>query len=156
MSLGWYYTGGGSSTGKLGGLISSTALAETDGALFADVTQANALAGLTEYACICIKNTGVATINNAEVYLSSVVTDANIYIAKGLTGKNSTTEQTIANSTTPPTGALVFQKPLFSYAAMALGTLAAGEFYHIWLKREVRANAKGSPNDYFILSGVEG
>ncbi|MDP1774267.1 MAG: hypothetical protein Q8L15_18520 [Methylobacter sp.] len=156
MSLSWYYTGGGSSTSVLGGQISSAALAETQGIILPNVDQsAGAVTGVTHYACICIKNTGAVSIANAGVYFSSVVTGANVSIAKGLTGKNSTTEQVIASNTTIPTGALVFQNPLFSYSALMLGTLAAGDFYHLWLKRVVKANLAGSPNDYLILSSVE-
>ncbi len=155
MSLAFYFTGGGSATSVLGGQISSAPLTETQGILLPDVTLAEATSGITHYACICIKNTGAAAIANAGVYLSSVVTASNIYIAKGFTGKNSTTEQTIAGNTTAPTGSLVFTKPLYSYSALRVGLLNPGDFYHLWLKRVVAANAPGSANDYIILTGVE-
>lgn len=155
MSLDFFFTGGGSATSVLGGGISSAPLTEAQGVLLPDVALADAAAGITHYACICIKNTGASSISNAGVYLSSVVTAANVYVAKGLTGKNSTTEQTIANATTAPTGALVFQKPSFSYAPLALGAMSPGDFWHLWIKRAVAANAAGSPNDYIILTGVE-
>jgi hypothetical protein len=149
--LKWYFTGGGSATSVLGGLISS---AEATSAIFPDVTQQNAIDGITEFACICIRNTGGSTVENVGIYLSSVVTKNKIFFAKGLTGKNSTTEQTIANQQTEPTGALVFQTPRFDYMKVVLGDLAPNDFYHIWIKREVTVNTPGSPADYFIITGV--
>jgi hypothetical protein len=155
MSLVLFHTGGGSGAGVLGGQISTLALAETQGLLLPNVLGAEAIAGITHYACVCIKNTGASSIANAGIYMSSVVSAANVFIAKGLTGKNSTTEQVITDQVTAPTGALVFTKPLFSYAPLSLGLLAPGEFYHLWIKRTVAANAAGSPNDYVIFTGVE-
>jgi hypothetical protein len=155
MSLGFYFTGGSSASSVLGGQISTTALTETEGALFPNVSLADATTGITHYACICIKNTGAETISNAGVYLSSVVSNANIYIAKGLTGKNSTTEQTIANNVTDPTGALVFQQPLYEYSPVSIGLLDPGDFYHLWLKRVLPASSPGSPEEYIIITGVE-
>lgn len=155
MALTFYFTGGGSSSSVLGGLVSSTALTETQGAIFPDVVLADAIAGITHYACIVMKNTGAATINNAGIYISSDVEGSQSYVALGLTGKSSTTEQTIATSVAVPTGALVFQKPSFSYAPLSIGSLTAGQFQHFWLKRVVRANQAGSPLDYFIITGTE-
>ena len=155
MSLAFYFTGGGSASSVLGGQISSTELTEVAEALFPNVSLADATAGITHYACICVKNTGAETITNVGVYLSSLVSNGKLYVAKGLTGKNSTTEQTIANNTTAPTGALVFQQPLYEYSPVALGLLAAGEFYHLWLKRVIAANTAGNPDEYLILTGVE-
>lgn len=155
MSLQFYFTGGGSASSVLGGQISTTELTETAEVLLPNVALADAAAGITHYACICIKNTGATTIANAGVYFSSVVSNAKIYLAKGLTGKNSTTEQTIANNTTAPTGAFVFQQPLYVYSPVSLGLLAPGDFYHLWIKRVVAANSAGSPDEYLILTGVE-
>lgn len=155
MALSFYFTGGGSATSVLGGLVSSSALTETQGIVFPDVVLADAVAGITHYACIVIKNTGGTTINNAGVYLSSDVEGSRSYIALGLTGKSSTTEQVIASAVTAPTGALVFQKPSFDYAPLAIGSLTAGQFQHLWLKRTVSANATGTPLDYFIITGTQ-
>jgi len=157
MALSFFFTGGGASTSVLGGLISSTAVTETEGVVFPNVTTAEAISGIIHYACICIKNTGGSTINNPGVYFFSTVTAQNVHIAKGLTGKNSTTEQVIANNTTAPTGSLVYTKPAFSYSPLLLGvSLAPGEFFHLWIRRTVAANAPGSNNDYVILTGNEG
>jgi hypothetical protein len=155
MSLGFFFTGGGSASSVLGGLISSAALTSAQGSVLPDVALSDAVTGITHYACLCVKNTGASSIANVGVYLASDVEVSKTYIAKGLTGKNSTTEQTIASATTAPVGALVFQRPSFIYSALSLGALAAGEFYHVWLKRVVPVNAAGSPKDYIILTGVE-
>ena len=155
MSLQFYFTGGGSASSVLGGQISTTELTETAEVLLPNVALADAAAGVTHYACICIKNTGATTIANAGVYFSSVVSNAKIYLAKGLTGKNSTTEQTIANNTTAPTGAFVFQQPSYEYTPVSLGLLAPGDFYHLWIRRTVAVNTPGSDGEYLILTGID-
>jgi hypothetical protein len=139
---------------NLGGNISANILEEAQGALFPNVSAADASAGITHYACLCVKNTGPNVIANAGVYFASDFESSSSYVALGLTGKNSTTEQTIASQTTAPTGAFIFQQPSADYAAMRLGPLNPGEFTHIWLKRVVQAFAGGSSEDYFILTGV--
>jgi hypothetical protein len=155
MALTFYFTGGGSASSVLGGNISSTELTEAQGAIFPNVALADSVTGITHYACIVMKNTGAATINNAGIYISSSVQGSQSYIALGLTGKSSTTEQTIASAVTAPTGALVFQKPSFSYSPLTIGSLTVGQFQHFWLKRVVAVNQAGSPLDYFILTGTE-
>ena len=155
MSLDFYFTGGGSASSVLGGQISSNQLTEVAEALFPNVSLADAAAGITHYACICVKNTGASTITNAGVYLSSFVSNSKLYVAKGLTGKNSLSEQSIANNTTAPTGALVFQKPIVEYSPVALGLLNPGDYYHLWLKRVIAANTAGNQDEYLILTGVE-
>ena len=114
MAITFYFTGGGSATSVLGGLVSSTALTETQGAVFPNIALTDAFAGITHYACIVMKNTGTVTISNAGIYLASDVEGSQTFIAQGLTGKSSTTEQTIASAVTAPTGALIYQKPLFA------------------------------------------
>ena len=159
MALTFYFTGGGSASSVLGGNISSTALTETQGAVFPDVILADAVTGITHYACIAMKNTGSTTINNAGIYISSNVQGSQTYIALGLAAKGTaaatTTEQPIASAVTAPTGALVFQKPSFSYSPLSIGSLAGGQYKYLWLKRVVAANQAGSPLDYFIITGTE-
>jgi hypothetical protein len=120
-----------------------------------NVTTAEAVSGVTHYACICIRNTGAATIINAGVYFSSDVQNARIYIALGLTGKNSYSEQYIGSNIVAPTGNLVFQKPAFDYAPLSVGTLYPGDWYNLWLKRIVSVYASGEASAYFILTGTE-
>lgn len=150
MSLAFYFSGGGSATSVLGGAISSAALTETRGIILPDVAQADATAGITHYASIYIKNTGGSTIANVGVYLSSVVSAANLYIAKGIAAN-----QSIASATTAPADALVFTKPLFSYSPLALGSLAAGASQQLWIKRVIAVNSSGALLDYINLTGVE-
>ena len=158
MALTFYFTGGESASSVLGGNIGE-ALTETQGAVFPDVILADAVTGITHYACIAMKNTGSTTINNAGIYISSNVQGSQTYIALGLAAKGTaaapTTEQTIASAVTAPTGALVFQKPSFSYSPLSIGSLAAGQYKYLWLKRVVAANQAGSPLDYFIITGTE-
>lgn len=148
MSLAFYYSGGGAATSILGGAISSVTLAETEGVLFPNVTQAQAIAGITHYASIYIKNTGATTVT-AGVYFSSLITRSNVYIATGIT-----TNLTISNNVTAPVDELVFIKPQHDYAPLNIGSLAAGASKQLWLKRVVPVSAGGSIDDYLILSGV--
>jgi hypothetical protein len=149
MSLAFYYSGGGAATSVLGGAISSVAVAETEGAVFPNVLLADAVTGITHFASIYIKNTGATTITHAWLYFASNVGNSKVYFAKGITAN-----LTIANDTTAPTDALVFQKPAYLNSAVDLGSLAAGASQQLWLKRVVAANATGSPQDYFILTGA--
>jgi len=151
MTLKFYFTTGSS----LGGAISATELNETPGSLFPNVTLAEATAGIKHYKCICVKNTGTTVIVNPGIYFSSSVEYSTSYMAKGLTGKNSTTEQTIANSTTAPTGNIIFQSPRFDHSPLRLGQLNPGDFIHVWLKRVLTINAPGENSAYFVLTGVE-
>jgi hypothetical protein len=149
MSLGYYFSGGGT-PGVLGGAISSTVVTETEGAIFPNVTLAESVSGITHYASIYVQNTGGSSITHTWLWFNSSVGNSKVYFAKGITGGLS-----IANNTTAPTDPLVFQKPAFQSSAVDLGALAAGASVQIWLKRVVAANASGAPRDYFILSGAE-
>lgn len=153
--LKYYHTGGGSSTSVLGGLISSAEVAEVEERIFPNLTQQQATDGKTQYACICIKNTG-SNLANVQVYFSSLVSESDIRLAKGSTGKNSTTEPTIADQDTAPTGDLVWMQPVFDYEAVMIGNLDTDEFFHIWFRRETLANTPGNEQDYFIVSAIHG
>lgn len=152
MALVFYFSGGGSASSVLGGAISSTALTETIDAVFPSVSSADAIAGITHYACIYLKNTGANTTTTG-VYFPSIVTATNVYVAKGIAGKN-TSEQTIASNVTAPTGAFVFTKPNFVYSPLNLVALSTNDYIGLWLKRVVVANTAGSVADYVILTGV--
>jgi hypothetical protein len=150
MALTFYHT-----SNNNGGAITGAVLGYWNGAVLPDIPLEYAATGITNYACICMKNTGASVIVNAGVFFASSVQNAKVYLAMGLTGKNSTTEQIIANNMTPPVGNFVYQRPFFSYAPLIVGTLNPGDFYHLWLKRVISVNATGESNAYFILTGTE-
>jgi len=151
MTLHFYHT-----SENRGGLFTWAELSEASGAVFPCIGIDQATTGVTHYACICIRNVNTVTAWNVGVYFSSLVQNAKVYMAKGLTGKNSVTEQTVANVIIPPVGDFVFQTPVFEYAPLALGHLGPLEFHHIWLKRVVSVNATGEAAPYFIIKGVSG
>ncbi len=153
MSLAFFYTIGTGSS--LGGPISTSVLSEAVGVVLPNVAIADATNGITNYLCICIKNTGSSAINNAGVFFASDTSGARNSIALGITGKNSSTEQIVASMTTAPVGDFIYQHPTFSYSAMHVGLLNPGEFHHLWLKREIPPYTPGDPNAYMILTGTE-
>jgi hypothetical protein len=145
-----------STTNNLGGALTATTLYETAGSVLPNVTTTEALHGATHYACIGMKNTGSTTINVPGVYIASQSGSARLYLALGLTGINSTTEQVIASNIIAPVGDLVYHQPTNDYAPLRIGVpLAAGQWYHLWLKRVVSPYASGESNSYFILTGTE-
>ena len=147
-TLAIYFTGG-SSNHYRGGLIGTAQATYGVDTVFPAITQQQAKDGITQYACVCVKNISPVTANDVGVYISQAPSVGTLYIAKGLTGKNSTTEQVIANQETPPTGSLVFYEPSFDYDTVNIGTLNAGDFHHIWMKLVTQAN---SPGDAFKFS----
>lgn len=155
MALTFYFTGGGSASSVLGGLISSTALTETSGAIFPAVPLPDAMFGITNYACIAMKNTGTTTIANAGIYISSAFEGSDTYIAQGLTGKSSTTEQTLAKNTTEPIDTLaVGAFSLYrSYTISAMGTTTNAQWNTIaGTVSDVRTVGAFSPGLVYCIS----
>lgn len=148
MSLQFYFSGGGSLSGVLGGAISSTQV--TSQAVFPNVSEAEALTGITQYSSIYVKNTGVTTITNVGLYFSSKNTASKVYVGKGITSNLS-----IPNQNTAPSDSIVFDNTVLKYAPLVIASsLAPNASIQIWLKRVFQVNSPGSSNDYFILSGT--
>jgi hypothetical protein len=147
-----YLSGGASNAdpaAALGGAISSSQMGTN---IFDNVTSGEASAGDTEYRGVYIKNTnGSQTLTNAVVWIQSNTpsTDTAVQIALCDEGASATME-TIGNESTAPTG------PTFDDAedesnALSLGSLAAGAYYGIWIKRVVGSSAAAYANDGFTL-----
>jgi hypothetical protein len=147
-----YLSGGGSNTdpnAALGGAISSTQMGTN---IFDNVSSGEASAGDTEYRGVYVKNTNATlSLTNAKIWIQSNTpsTDTSVQIALCDEGASATME-TIGTEGTAPTG------PTFDDAedeanALSLGTLAAGAFYGIWIKRVVGASAAAYSNDGFTL-----
>ena len=147
-----YLSGGAANAdpaAALGGAISSSLMGTN---IFDNVTSGEASAGDTEYRGVYIKNTnGSQTLTNAKVWIQSNTpsTDTAVQIALADEGASATME-TIADEGTAPTG------PTFDDAedetnALSLGSLAAGAYYGIWIKRTVGAAAAAYANDGFTL-----
>ena len=113
--------------------------------LWDDVSSGDAGAGDTEYRCAYVKNDhGSLSTTNAKVEILTDPTESNFEIGLGAAGKNGT-ETAIANEDTAPGGVS------FGTAPINLGTLAAGDFYPIWVKRIVTAGAGAATPDSGVL-----
>ena len=132
---------------SLGGIISANDV--TVNTLFDDVSSAEAAAGDTEYRCIYVKNShATLTLLTAKVFIQANTTGDRIAIALGGEGKNGTAE-TIANESTAPVGE-VFSQPVDYAGGLALGDLAPGETFPVWVRRIIPA-AAGAATDTFTL-----
>lgn len=132
---------------SLGGIISVNDV--TTDTLFDDVSSAEASAGDTEYRCIYVKNShGTLTLLAAKVFIQANTAGNRIAIALAGEGKNGTAE-TVANENTAPVGE-TFSQPVDYAGGLALGDLAPGESFPVWVRRTIPA-AAGAATDTFTL-----
>ena len=131
---------------SLGGAKSSTVV---PAALFDDVTSAESAAGDTEYRCIYVHNAnGTLTMQNAVLWITANTTANRIAVGVGSSAVNST-EQTVADENTAPTG-VTFSQPTTKGAAIALGNIPPGQHRAVWLRRAITA-ASAASNDTYSL-----
>lgn len=139
---------------SLGGVQSSVPVSfvSTLNNLFDNVSTAEASAGDTEYRCIYLRNTHATdTINSVAIYITSNTPSATTKVQIGLDPAGiGGTAATIANENTAPAG-VTFSDAATVGAALAIGTLDAGEAQAIWIKREVTAGTTSAPSDPFTL-----
>ena len=144
--LEFYLSGGAGNTdpnASLGGIISTTAITNSsDNNLFDDVSGDEADAGDTEYRGIYLKNNhGSLTLQTSVVWFSSNTTSADDTLAMALAGEGvNATMETIANESTAPSGES-FSSPASKGAGLAVGNVAFGQRYGLWLRRTVSAAA---------------
>lgn len=146
--LKYYLSGGASNTSpgsSLGGAISSTQVGTN---LFDDISSSESSSGDTEYRAIFVKNTSATdTAYNTKIWIESNTPSTSTELSIALCDEGaSATMETVADESTAPTG------PTFDVAedeanALALGTLAPGAYYGIWVKRVVTTGAGGYAND---------
>lgn len=105
--------------------------------LFDDVSVSDAVAGDTEYRCFYVKNAhGSESMATVLLWIgANTPGNDNIQIGLDAAGKNGTAT-TIANENTAPV-AVTFSTPTDEISALSLGTLAAGDYYPVWIKRTV-------------------
>lgn len=147
-----YLSGGAANSdpaASLGGVISSSQWGSN---IFDNVTSAEASAGDTEYRGVYVKNTnGSQTLTNAKVWIQSNTPSTSTAVQIALCDEGaSATMETVGTEGTAPTG------PTFDDAedeanALSLGSLVAGAYYGIWIKRTVSASAAAYANDGFTL-----
>jgi hypothetical protein len=152
-----YLSGGSGNTSpaaSLGGAISTTEInnAVPLNNLFDDVSDVEAASGDTEYRCMYVKNTnGSSSLTSSAIYIASNTPSADTAIQIGLdpAGVNGVAT-TVANENTAPAG-VTFSSAANSGAALAVGTLAAGAFQAVWIKRVVDADAAAAASDPVTL-----
>lgn len=148
-------SGGGSNTdpnASLGGAKSSTEIGTGLHNLFDIVGSAESAAGDTEYRCFYVHNAhATLDLENAVIFIQSNTpsADTSVEIAVGSSAVNGT-EQTVANESTAPTG-VTFSSAANLGAALALGTIPAGEHRAVWVKRIVSADAAAYNDDQVTL-----
>lgn len=132
---------------SLGGAISANAV--TTNTLFDDISSSEAIAGDTEYRCIYVRNShATLTLLAARIFIQANTAGSRVSIALDGVGKNGTAE-TVANESTAPVGE-VFSQPSDYATGLALGDLAPGEFFPVWVRRIIPAGAAGA-TDTFTL-----
>lgn len=148
-----YYLSGGAANADpaaaLGGAKSSVEVTPND--VFDDVSSAEAAAGDVEYRCVYVQNThATLTLIGAKAFIQSQTSsaDTDIAMALGGEGKNGTAE-TVADEGTAPVGE-TFSQPASFAAGLALGDLAPGDYYPIWIRRTVNAAAAGAADAWTI------
>lgn len=149
-------SGGASQTDPalaLGGAKSSEVVSSSINGLFPAVSAAQALAGRVDYRCVYLHNANATDLMTALrnwIEENSPNADTTLDIGVGTAAINAT-EQTIANTTTAPTG-VTFSAPADAASALALGNIPAGQHRSIWLRRTVNAGAENLANDNAILA----
>lgn len=150
------YLSGGSGNAdpnaSFGGPISATEVNMTTvlNNLFADVAEAEAIAGSNKYRCVYLKNVHATdTLNAIKVYLSSNTPSPSTNIQIGIPAAAGNVTA-VANEDTAPSG-ITFSNAPDAGSALSIGNLTAGSYYAIWFKRVVTAGAAAATSDPFQL-----
>ena len=142
---------GGAMSTAAGGIITKT---KTFNSIFDDISGAEAAAGDVEYRCIYIHNEhGSLSLTSAKVWIETNTANVKVMIDIGLdhAGKDGTAD-TIADESTAPSPAVTFAHDCTAYASgLALGDLAAGEGYAIWIRRTITAGMTADDDEAFTL-----
>jgi len=165
LDIVFYYTG--SATGpsdntlSLGGTISAYTIPDaTANNVFDDVTGDESASGDTEYRAIAVKDTNSSyDMLNTKVWIEGYTRATSgadtIYFALENPGGSPASIQTIENESTAPdenkftvkTGATVsWTEEGSPSSTLEFGTVNAGEWFGIWLKRVVPADASAYSN----------
>jgi len=151
-----YLSGGSGNTtpsASLGGAISTTEV--VDNALqnlFPNVTSAQALAGITQYLCIYIKNThATLTWTAPYTWISSNTPSTDSTINISVATETGSPVQTISDLTTAPTGQS-FTAPTSFATGLSLGDLVPGACKAVWVQRVISPSAVAYSNDTATLN----
>lgn len=164
----FYYTNTGSqsaTTLSLGGSISNQTIPDNvSGNVFDDVTGDESASGDTEYRAIAVKDTNATyDMLNTRVWISGTVRASSGFdtISFALSKPTGTTIELIANESSAPdtlrftvaTGATTsWTTEGAPSATLVYGTLPAGSWFGVWLRRVVPASATAFTNRAVTLS----
>lgn len=131
---------------SLGGIISATAV---PAGLFDTIIGAESTAGDVEYRCIYVRNNDASrTYQSAVLFVQANTASADTQIAVGVgSSAVNVAEQTVANESTAPTG-VTFSEPATLGTGIALGSIPAGQFRAVWLRRTINVAAAASNDTY--------
>lgn len=148
----WRLSGGAgnaSVNASLGGVISSTAIADaTANNLYDDVTGAESAAGMIDFRGFYVRNNhGTLTLQDARIYISSATSsaDTEFDIAVAAEAMN-VTMATIATELTVP-ATVTFTRPTTYTGGLQLNAatgLTAGSTKGVWIRRTVTAGASAA------------
>lgn len=133
---------------SIGGAKSSV---DSSSAIFDDVSSAEASAGDVEYRCVYILNNhGSLSYQTAKVWIQAQTPSGDTDVAIGLAAAGlNAAETAVANENTAPAG-VTFSAPSSFAGGLSLGTIPAGQYYGVWVRRTVNA-AAASAADSFTL-----
>lgn len=138
--LGARHSGGSGNTSGAASLGAGAGglLAQSANALFGTPSNADRIAGLTDYRCVYIRNAGAVTATDVRVWVQapSAATDVDEAIGED----TSNPAQTIAAATTAPAG-VSFSAPSNYAGGLTLGDLDTDEVVPVWIRRELDADA---------------
>jgi hypothetical protein len=151
-----HLSGGASNTNQdasLGGVVSDYAPRQlVRGNVFADLTEAQRVAGAVHYRCLYVVNTHpTGDLANLTLWLDDLPVNAGTAMAIGAdpAGVNGTAT-TVANETTAPSG-VTFSAPTSYGSGINLGTLTPGDYVAFWVRRTVTAGAAAQGFDRLLL-----
>jgi hypothetical protein len=148
-------SGGASNTDpdtSLGGVKSSTSIS---GTLFDDVSSQEATEGLVEYRCFYVHNNNdTLTLIAPKVWIQSNTPSATTTVAVGVgTSVQGSTEQTVANEGTAPSG-VTFSEPSDFASGVPLGDIPGNGHRAVWVRRTVSAGTAIAADSFTLR--VEG
>ena len=150
--LEWRLTGGAANTdpdASLGGVSSSEQVSGTAmNNLFDNVSVAEASAGDIEYRALSLYNSGDATAENVELYISTETPSTDTILAIAL---DAGTQSVADESTAPSSPTLSFSHPLTG-ARLSISNIAASGAQRVWIRRTVSASAGNYANDLATIT----
>lgn len=131
---------------------SDVTLVDANNMLIDDVSPTESSLGDAEYRCFYLRNKNqTSSMTNVKVWVDTDAIGADsIEIGLGAAGKNAS-ETAIADESTAP-ASVTFSAPGAYSTGLSIGTLNAGDYYPVWIKRTVpTGNQTATLNDYFAI-----